>query len=111
MLPDLPGSSPRDQSSTRSLLLLTYSAIFSHFLSLCDISFPFVDISFPAISFSSVTPSCGTAETHPQDVFLAGYSDAILRFVAERGEGMGLVSTVGLRCNPDVILLTTTLAC
>lgn len=30
----------------------------------------------------------------PRNVYLAGYSDAILRFVAERGEGSGLVDFV-----------------
>jgi hypothetical protein len=30
----------------------------------------------------------------PSNVYLAGYSDAILRFVAERGEGSGLVDFV-----------------
>ena len=31
--------------------------------------------------------SSGTNPPHPNDVYIAGYSDQILRFVAERGDG------------------------
>ena len=37
-------------------------------------------------------PPCSDFE--PRNVYLAGYSDAILRFIAERGEGSGLVDFV-----------------
>ena len=50
---------------------------------------------FVNVDLSGAKPSVQTNSTrHPSDVNIAGYSDAILRFVADRGEGVGLVTYV-----------------
>lgn len=47
------------------------------------------------MDLSGVKPGVATpAHQHPSDVSIAGYSDAILRFIADRGEGVALVTYV-----------------
>ena len=47
------------------------------------------------VDLSGVRPDVRTVDArHPADVAIAGYSDAILRFIADRGEGVGLVTYV-----------------
>lgn len=50
---------------------------------------------FVNVDLSGVKPGVAApAHRHPSDVSIAGYSDAILRFIADRGEGVALVTYV-----------------
>jgi telomerase protein component 1 len=50
-----------------------------------------VDLSGKRVGVSA---AAAATETHPNDVYIAGYSDQLLRFVAERGDGGGQVDFV-----------------